>query len=290
MYNKFLERLLDDDPQKTISKSGIIIRKIISPILRRIVPFITPNSKLVVLRRAKMPNKPIIFAATHGFREDAEHTVVMAGRQAYVLNGSVSQVFKSFDGITNWIAGMILVDRADKKSRVSAKNKMIYALKSGASIIIFPEGTWNKSPNELISGLFPGIYDIAKESGALVAPIATFRCGKKAYGILEEAFDITQYEQKEGLRVLRDKMATMKYEIMEKYACGKRSELPYGEDAIVYWQNHIDKLMSEVKFYDYELELHTKYRPKDVTSPEEAFSFTKTLIPSTKNAFLFTKR
>lgn len=290
MYNKFLERLLDEDPKKTISKSGIRVRKIISPILRRIVPLITPNSKLVVLRRAKMPNKPVIFAATHGFREDAEHTVVMAGRQAYVLNGSLSQVFKSFDGITNWIVGMILVDRADKKSRVAAKNKMIYALKSGASIIMFPEGTWNKSPNELISGLFPGIYDVAKESGALVAPIATFRCGKKSYGILEEAFDITQYEQKEGLRILRDKMATMEYEIMEKYACEKRSELPYGEDAVVYWQNHIDKLMSEVEFYDYEVELHTKYRPKDVTSPEEAFSFMKTLNPSTKNAFLFTKR
>lgn len=289
MYNRFLERLLDDDPKKTISKSGIRIRKVISPMLRFLIPFVTPNSKLTVLRRAKMPKKPVIFAATHGFREDAEHTVVMAGRQAYVLNGSLSQVFKSFDGITNWIAGMILVDRADKRSRIAAKNKMIYALKSGASIIMFPEGTWNKSPNELISGLFPGIYDIAKESGALVAPIATFRCGKKTYGILEEAFDITQYEQNDGLRILRDKMATMQYEIMEKYAHGKRSELPYGEDAIVYWKNYIDGLISEVKFYDYELELHTKYCPNDITSPEEAFSFMNTLIPSRKNAFLFKK-
>lgn len=84
MYNKFLERYLDYNPEKVISKKGVIVRKIISPVLRFVVPFVTPNSKLTVVKRAKLPRKPVIFAATHGFREDAEHTVVMAGRQTYI--------------------------------------------------------------------------------------------------------------------------------------------------------------------------------------------------------------
>lgn len=106
MYNKFLERLLENNYKSGLSKHGIRIRKIISPVIRFIVPFVTPNSKLNVLRRAEIPKAPVIFAATHGFREDAEHTVVMAGRQAYALNGSLEQTFNSFDGIALWLGGI----------------------------------------------------------------------------------------------------------------------------------------------------------------------------------------
>lgn len=287
MYNKFLERLLDNKPECVLSKRSIRIRKIISPVLRFIVPFVTPNSKLEILRRADIPKKPVIFAATHGFREDAEHTVVMAGRQAYVLNGSLETVFKSFDGITAWLAGMILVDRADKESRKSAKEKMIYALKSGASIIMYPEGTWNKSPNELISGLFPGIYDVAKESGALVVPIATYRNGNKAYGIRDKAFDICSYDREVGITVLRDKMATLKYEMMEKHGQCKRADLLYGKGADKYWEKYINNLIAEAQFYEYELERHTKYCPKGITSPEEVFAFMDKLEPNKRNGFLW---
>lgn len=287
MYNKFLEKYLAYAPEKVISKKGVTIRKVISPILRFVVPFVTPNSKLTVVRRAKMSKNPVIFAATHGFREDAEHTVVMAGRQAYMLNGSISQVFKSFDGITAWIAGMVLVDRTDKESRASAVSKLVRALELGSSVIIFPEGTWNKSPNELISGLFPGIYDVAKTSGALVVPIATYRNGKRSYGISEEAFDICQYTKEEGMQILRDKMATMQYELMENYGTGSRDEFPYGEAVDKYWDDFINGLMAEAEFYDYDIELYTKYRPKGVTTPKDAFAFMEDLKPNWNNAFLF---
>ena len=287
MYNKFLEKYLDYAPEKVISKKGIVVRKIISPVLRFAVPFATPNSKLTVVRRAQMPKKPVIFAATHGFREDVEHTVVMANRQAYMLNGVPSQLFHSFDGITAWLAGMIITD---KESRRSSVKKLVRVLELGSSVIVYPEGTWNKSPNELVSGLFPGIYDVAQKSGALVAPIATYRNGKKAYGILEEAFDICQYDKEQGIQILRDKMATMQYELMETYGKSKRNEFPYGDEADQYWKEYIDGLMAEVKFYDYEVELHTKYRPKGITHSKEAFAFMKHIVPNKNNLFLFRKR
>lgn len=289
MYNKFLEKYLDYAPEKVVSKKGVVIRKIISPVLRFVVPFVTPNSKLTVVRRAKLPKNPVIFAATHGFREDVEHTVVMAGRQAYMLNGSLSQVFESFDGITAWLAGMVIIDRTDKESRSSSIDKLVRVLELGASVIMYPEGTWNKSPNELISGLFSGIYDVAQKSGALVVPIATYRSGKKSYGIREEAFDILQYDKEQGIQILRNKMATMQYELMEKYGVAKRDDFPYGEAADKYWKEFIDGLMAEVEFYDYEVELNTKYRPKGVTSPKEAFSFMDSIVPNKNNIFLFGK-
>lgn len=289
MYNKFLEKYLDYSPEKVISKKGVVVRKAISPILRFVVPFVTPNSKLKVVRRAKLPKRPVIFVATHGFREDIEHTVVMAGRQAYTLQGSLTQIFKSFDGVTAWLAGMVLVDRTDKESRASVIGKLARVLELGSSVIMYPEGTWNKSPNELMSGLFPGVYDVAKRSGALVVPIATYRNGKKSYGILEEAFDICQYDREQGMKILRDKMATMQYELMEKYGTCSRDEFPYGDEADKYWQDFIDGLMAEVEFYDYDIELHTKYRPKGITSPKEAFAFTEHLVPKRNNLFLFKK-
>lgn len=183
--------------------------------------------------------------------------------------------------------GMVIIDRTDKESRSSSVNKLVRVLELGSSVIMYPEGTWNKSPNELVSGLFPGIYDVAKKSGALVAPIATYRNGNKAYDILEETFDICQYEKEKGIQILRDKMATMQYELIEKYGVASRDEFPYGEAADKYWNDFIDGLMAEVEFYDYEVELHTKYRPKGITSPKDAFAFMEDIVPNENNIFLF---
>ena len=235
MYNKCLEYLLDYRPEKTLSKVGATIRKLIYPIARLAMPFMLPT-KLEIIRTAKMPDRPIIFASTHGFKEDINDAMMIAGRQAYILIGSLSQIFKSMDGYAAWLVGTILVDRMYKESRVASKEKMIRALEMGSSVIIFPEGTWNKSPNQMVSGLFPGVYDIAKETGALVAPIATHREGKKVYGILDEAFDITAYDRAEGMEVLKEKFGTMRWELMEKYSQVKRTEFPYGEEADRYWK------------------------------------------------------
>ena len=290
MYNRFLNYLMDNDPQKAISKPGHTVRKIINPIIRFAIPF-TTKTKLVVLRRADVPkDRPIIFAATHGFKEDIVDTLVVIDRQAYILIGSLSQIFHSAEGLSAWAAGTILVDRLNKDSRRASKEKMIRALQLGANIIIFPEGTWNKSPNQMASGLFPGVYDVAKATGALVAPVATHRDGKYVYGILDAAFDITQYDRAEGLTVLRDRFATLRYEMMEKHSKANRRDFPFGEQADKYWQEFVDDLMHEVEFYDYEDELHTKYIDKTITEPAEAFAHFATLQPNLNNAFLLNKR
>ena len=56
-----------------------------------------------------------------------------------------------------------------------------------------------------------------------------------------------------------------------------------------YWNDFIDGLMAEVEFYDYEVELNTKYRPKSITSPKDAFAFMEELVPNKNNLFLFKK-
>lgn len=289
MYIKFLEYLLEDDPNVSISKSGIKLRKKISPLVRMLIPLTIPV-KLKVLRRANLPNRPMIFAATHGFKEDVECTLLTINCHSYLLIGALAQVFHSFQGISAWVNGSIFVNRADKVSRQAAKEKMICAINLGANIVIFPEGTWNKSPNKLVGGLFPGVYDVAMATGALVAPVATHREGKIVYSILDECFDITEYSRKEGVHVLRDKLATLQWELMEKCQSACRKDMPSADQVDEYWENYINALMAEVKFYEYDLELHTKYVDKSVVERREAFSYLSNLKPSRNNAFLFDKR
>ncbi len=290
MYNKCLEYLLQNEPEKVISEWGMHFRKILHPIMRFIIPF-TTGTKLIVKRRSQVPkNRSVIFAATHSFREDVQDTLLTANKHAYVLIGKQPQLFYSFDGITAWLNGLIVVDRLNKESRTASVNKMIYALKKGSNIVMFPEGTWTKSPNLLINKLFPGIYRVAAESGALVVPIATHREGKYVYSIMDNAFDITAFGQEQGIRILRDKLATIKYELIENHSRFTRKALLTDRPADMYWEDHLTKLTSELKFYDHETEKYTKYVDKNVTDRVSAFDHLTKLKPNRRNAFLFDKR
>ena len=287
MYNKMLERLLLNDPQKTISSFGIRIRKALYPVFRFIIPK-TLGRRLVLVSRGKYrQNEPLLFVSTHEFREDAEAAYMAAGMPVYLLNGSVSIVMNSFDGITNWLAGMILVDRASRDSSKAAKEKMIYAIERGASIVIYPEGTWNKSPNQLIGGLFPGVYAVARATGARVVAMAHQRENDVIYSKVGDAFDVSRMSQSDAMETIKEQMGTLKYELIEEFGKGSRADLPHGSQADIFWKNHIDALMAEVPHYDYELEKHTKYIEKEVTPPYDAFSFYKNMKPDRNNAFLY---
>ena len=287
MYNKCLEPLLSNEPKKTITKFGIRVRKLMYPLLAAVVPH-TLQRKVIVVGRGNIPKgKPVIFASVHGFAEDAQAMFIAANRSVYILNGSVPLVMNTPLGILNWIAGMIVVCRDDKESRKAAKAKMIYAINNGASVALYPEGTWNKSPNQVISGLFLGVYAVAKATGASVVPVAHQREEDMVYSIVGDAFDISGMEQADAMEIVKEKLATLKWELIETYSNCKRSDLPYGAEADRYWKNHIDSLMTEVPFYDYELEKHAKYVDKGVTLLDEAFGFFKKLKPNMNTAFLY---
>lgn len=289
MYNHFIEKMLRYSPEKSVTSYGIFWRKLLNPVLRKVAP-LTVKRKIVFLNKAPLPKQPVIFVSTHGFKDDAVTAISIADRQVFVLNGSIRQMTYTADGISMWAVGTIMVDRNDKVSRSSAKDKLVRAIQLDTSVLIYPEGTWNKSPNDLMNKLFPGVYDVAEKTGALVVPIASVIVEKDIYAVRGEAFDITQYDRVNGMINLRDRMATLRYELIESYAKEKRGNLPFGQEATDYWKKYIDDLMAEVEFYDYEEELHTKFVDKTITTYEMAFEHLKDLKPNKNNAFLFNKR
>lgn len=282
--------LLNNDPAKVISDRGVKLRRIISPLIRGAMPLKT-KTKLKILHRAPLPDEPVIFACTHGFREDVEDSLITAGRHAYILVGSLEQFFNSrVDNLAGWLNGVILVDREDKESRAASKEKMKAALEKGVSVLMYPEGTWNVSPNKLMAGLFPGVYDVAKETGVKVVPIVTHRNDGYVYSLRGRAVDITKYERNDGLRRLRDKMATMKWSLYEHVGMVKRSELPKGKEAERFWAKFIHDLKAEVPHFEHGLEERSVFRHKGEALYEEVFDFMDRIMPHHGTAFLYNKK
>lgn len=167
---------------------------------------------------------------------------------------------------------------------------MEYALRLGTNLIVFPEGVWNKTENLLVQKLFSGIYDVALATGAWVVPVATVQDGRNIYASMDEAFDITQYNRAEGMCLLRDKMCTLRYEIMEKYCTCTRAELLKDKSPEEYWHDYIEGLISVVKCYDRKVEDTAHFQEKGVYSAKEVFAHLEKLEVSTRNAFLLDKR
>lgn len=245
MYNKFLEYLLENVPEKVISKKGLIIRKILSPFIRNYVAPLSSKNKYHIDKNVNLPkDRPLIFATTHGLKDDIGIGISSTGRHTYLLFASLPAFYGTIDGPALWLNGVILLDRKDKKSRCAAKDKMEYAISLGADILMYPEGTLNKTENLIVQKLFPGIYDVAKSCNALVVPVAIIQEGNDVYSKVCDAVDMCKYERNEGLTVLRDLMATAKYELMEQHSKISRTEIGNAEE---YWNEFLDDLVATHK-------------------------------------------
>lgn len=122
---------------------------------------------LEITGRENIPQKPVIYASTHQDFNDHFNIVLSIPDHAIILNTStVTNLFKffmSFNGIT-------YVDRTSDESKFNSKLKLMKNLSSGKSIVIFPEGTYNCSPNKLFLPLHIGALDIAAKMQVPIVP------------------------------------------------------------------------------------------------------------------------
>lgn len=74
--------------------------------------------------------------------------------------------------VFGWIyrAAVILVDRSNPETRAKSVRALKAAIKNGISIFIFPEGTFNETPNPLKS-FYDGAFRIAIETQTPIKPI-----------------------------------------------------------------------------------------------------------------------
>lgn len=307
-FNKNLVYLMDNDPKKVVSPVGLRFRKLISPLCRMAMPLTTKNKfkivkpyeldhdmstlslkeKIHLHKQYKIPKgRPVVFAATHGFRDDIALTIKAAGKHAYVLYGSIPDFFYSIDGKALWLVGTVLADRKDHESTAASLPKMERVLDLGGKVIIYPEGVWNKSPNKLVLDLYSGAYRLAKKKNGIVVPISTIQVDNTCYAVRHAPFDITKYSQEEGIDKLREILATGKYKLMKKFASISRVKIGNADE---YWHNFLDELIATSNgLYDYEIEDNAEYKKKDVVDAEEVFAPIDNIKVNFSNAFVYAK-
>lgn len=316
-----LNYLLSDEVEKTLSKNGIKIRKIFSPLMRFIYGF-QSDYKFVLDSREKILKNKLgkIFIVNHRQGDDMVFSAKVIGESGYFVFGNPTLACESLtNGFGLWSYGMIIVKRDDKKSRQASVEKMKYVLQNGGNIIIFPEGYWNlsdngqsdenhksddhNSENWLIQDFNIGAFRIAKELGCYIIPtilhydeVNDMKCYAKrgrAFKILEDEDIFAKKEE------VLEYMYTTYYELMEKYSFYMRQELEkQGLTLKEQWEILKQKVISacDIKSVGYKLDLENEKRIgkakviKNITTKEDAFEHLNNINYTKKNAHLLSKK
>jgi 1-acyl-sn-glycerol-3-phosphate acyltransferase len=151
-------------PQNSMLKH-IIAKQIMS------VPLVFTNIRIKVVGKENLPKDP-------GFSIYANHTsmmdipVLMYKLNEYPVAFLAKQVVGDLFSIGKWTPklGCVMIDREDARKGAESIIKVIKNVKSGSTMVIFPEGTRTNVPGELID-FKAGSFKVALKSKAPLVPI-----------------------------------------------------------------------------------------------------------------------
>lgn len=231
-----------------------------------------------------LPNKPVIYAANHFCFADTPIMGRITPKRSYILLGKQRLGFS--DWLFFFLNGAIHVDRKDKEDMATSKLAMSAYLRKGRSIVMFPEGTWNLTENQLMLPMKWGIIDIAKETGAQIIPtlLEYDREQKQCHVRFGAPLVFSAEDNKaDSIAALRDTLATMRWEYCERNGTFSRANLDMDAE-----RKKLFYSVEEFPTVDWEYESSCIYHP--YTKPENAFTHLDQLIPCRENAFLFRKQ
>lgn len=310
MRNTGLKKYEDSTVDSFTTDFGMELRKLFNPIWRQILKKCI-RKKLHIESYPKLDrNKNYIFVCNHSFDEDVISILRSIDRNAYVLNGSTDQTEHNPAFLALWFNGMIYVNRKNQNSRKTAIEKMNRVLKKGNSVMLFAEGGYNNTENNLIMPLFNSPYIMSKANTVEVVPIIAFNefGNDNIYLRAGEPIKLYEYEKYEASNILREKMATILYEIIYEHVELKTRENLFEElRKTIYTEaskngdaSYINNLPCDLRDYYMELrklvyqsqkwyndvweEELTTYSGHDITSPRDAISFVDNVKITKDNA------
>ena len=144
--------------------------------------------------------------------------------------------------------------------------------------------TYHQYVTELTYILF---LKMAKETGVEIVPIAVEQYGNKFYFNIGKNYGIAKSTTKTEVELnceLRDKLATLKWQILETQPIFQRDNVPEG-----YIYDFQKEIVEKCNYgYGFSLEdaISESFHDKNITSEEEVFSFLENLDININNAFL----
>jgi hypothetical protein len=292
LVNKRYLNWLSNDPNVSISEKDILFRRKFYELLKIVGPSMLGCTQQIENRNwlndpvnssvdsgITLPDKPVIFAANHGFRDDVLATVLAAKRHGYILWGSLPLFYNTFNGFASSLVGGVMVNRKSKESKLASIDKSLRVMELGTDMIIFPEGGWNKTSEKLVLDLWRGIYILSCEGKYQVVPISHYVrdmeiVNKKniIHTVVDEPIPMYEMSEKEALTYLRDILASWKYKMAELYGRSTREEEMKGfTSSDEKWHDHLNKRMKWVDRYDSEIEKQSELRRKEIVRPEDVF-------------------
>ncbi len=284
-YRNWFDIISDEKCIQTIA-----MRRKTYPIIKALLPHFMAYKQVIENRESlrmgifssrpdpgiSLPDEAVIWMGNHGFKDDTAATLSAAYRQCFILFGSIPQFYNTFDGLAAGINGSIMVNRKSKSSTKTAVQRASQLLRLGMDLMMFPEGVWNKTPNQLILPLWPGIYRISQETGAKIVPVIHYLPshdpGSYIHTVVDDPVSIDGMSEQEALMRLRDIMAGWYFLMMERYGRATRDELvEETTDSCSVWEHHLRKLVETADRYDCEIELKADYRPRNILRPESVW-------------------
>ena len=276
--------------EKKLKLKGIIKAKFYFPITRLLLKLITIVNKEHIYylneKNVKVPkNRPVIYANTHKFKPDVEKIALSLNGPSVLLASDFKNSYKTIGGWYFNTRPTIFVDPYSKEDKRYTYKMILRYLKEGNDFMIYPEGVWNLSQNKIVLGVFSGTVRAALESDATIVCTAIERYGKNYVinrnGFFDPKEILKKYTNKsfeeintnpnyfelrnkiveECNSILRDKLATLTYEIWEAYS----SKYGYTQRECLedtYWEDFIKELIKEWPEYDLNDNIEQQFQHK----------------------------
>lgn len=124
-------------------------------------------------------NKPVIFRVTHIGKWDFEIVNERIRDHFHIIAADFLNMHGSFSGLFMRCNGVIWINEYSPKDKSNTKEMMKKVLAQGDNIMIFPEGTWNFSENEIVRDIAYGTADVAILENVAIIPIAVEQYDKR---------------------------------------------------------------------------------------------------------------
>lgn len=214
------------------------IRSFFHPVLHGLIKLnrllVERQSISVIGEKISYTEKPVIFAVTHIGKFDYQIVTEVLKVYQIPFSGDPEKMYRTFEGFILWLNGVIYCDTDNMGDRKVGYHTMVNTLRAGYNVLIYPEGVWNISPNQLVLPLFPGVIKCADETGCEIIPIGIVQQGKEFYVRIGEnlhidSSQVTMIDKEVYLdyqkTILRDVMATLQYELMSSMGTFRRAEI-----------------------------------------------------------------
>ena len=262
-----------------------ILRRGIHPVLLFLM---SKQRKFDLIVEGNVPElEPVIFVANHYDIHDIPVAGEVIKKHSYIL---VSDEDKpTFDGRVLDVNGVIWVNRLSKESRRESREQVLRHLHLGHNVLVYPEATWNLSPNLLMLPMNYGVIDMALSANVPIVPLVTHYSNNTCYAKIGDLFYPTT-DKALSILQLRDIMATYKYELMERYSQDLRKNISdnYLEEDIADRYSEYARARKDqegVRIYESQF----IFKPKDLITAQEAFAHLGNIDYCQGNAFLLTK-